>query len=127
MSTYLLAFIVGDFEHVESRTKDGTQVRVFTTPGKKHQAKFALSCAVKTLEFYEKYFDIPYPLPVLDMIAIPDFSSGAMENWGAITYRESALLVDEEHSSVSNKQWVALVIAHELAHQWFGNLVTMEW
>ena len=127
MSTYLLAFIVGDFECIESKTKNGILVRVFTTPGKKHQAKFALKCAVKTLEFYEKYFDIAYPLPVLDMIAIPDFSSGAMENWGAITYRESALLVDENHSSVSNKQWVALVIAHEIAHQWFGNLVTMEW
>jgi len=127
MSTYLLAFIVGDFEYIESKTKNNVLVRVFTTPGKKYQAKFALSCAVKTLEFYEKYFDIAYPLPVLDMIAIPDFQSGAMENWGAITYRESALLVDENHSSASNKQWVALVIAHEIAHQWFGNLVTMEW
>ena len=127
MSTYLLAFIVGDFEYIESKTKNNVQVRVFTTPGKKHQAEFALDCAVKTLEFYEKYFAIAYPLPVLDMIAIPDFTSGAMENWGAITYRESALLVDEEHSSLSNKQWVALVIAHEIAHQWFGNLVTMEW
>ncbi len=127
MSTYLLAFIVGDFEYVESKTKNGVQVRVFTTPGKKHQAKFALECAVKTLEFYDEYFDIPYPLPILDMIAIPDFTSGAMENWGAITYRESALLVDEDHSSLVNKQWVALVIAHEIAHQWFGNLVTMEW
>ena len=127
MSTYLLAFIIGDFEYIESKTKNGVQVRVFTTPGKKHQASFALLCAVKTLEFYEKYFAIAYPLPVLDMIAIPDFASGAMENWGAITYRESALLVDENHSSTSNKQWVALVVAHELAHQWFGNLVTMEW
>ncbi len=127
MSTYLLAFIVGDFESIEAKSKDGVLVRVFTTPGKKHQAKFALDCAVKTLEFYEKYFDIKYPLNTLDMIAIPDFSSGAMENWGAITYRESALLVDESHSSASNKQWVALVIAHEIAHQWFGNLVTMEW
>ncbi len=127
MSTYLLAFIIGDFEYLESKTKNGILVRVFTTPGKKHQAKFALECAVKTLEFYEKYFAIKYPLPVLDMIAIPDFSSGAMENWGAITYRESALLVDEKHSSVSNKQWVALVIAHEIAHMWFGNLVTMQW
>ena len=127
MSTYLLAFIIGDFEYIESKTKNGVQVRVFTTPGKKHQAKFALECAVKTLEFYGKYFDIAYPLPVLDMIAIPDFQSGAMENWGAITYRESALLVDEDHSSLGNKQWVALVIAHEIAHQWFGNLVTMEW
>ena len=141
MSTYLLAFIVGDFEFIESKTTPtpssfghspsgrgrSVRVRVFTTPGKKHQAKFALDCAVKNLEFYERYFDIPYPLPVLDMIAIPDFTAGAMENWGAITYRESALLVDENHSSVSNKQWVALVIAHEIAHQWFGNLVTMEW
>ncbi len=127
MSTYLLAFIVGDFEYLEKKSKHGVKVRVHTTPGKKHQAEFALECAVKTLEFYEKYFDLAYPLPVLDMIAIPDFSSGAMENWGAITYRESALLVDENHSSVSNKQWIALIIAHEIAHQWFGNLVTMEW
>ncbi len=127
MSTYLLAFIVGDFEFIESKTKNGVQIRVFTTPGKKHQAKFALDCAIKTLEFYEKYFDIAYPLSTLDMIAIPDFTYGAMENWGAITYRESALLVDDDHSSLSNKQWVALVIAHEIAHQWFGNLVTMEW
>jgi puromycin-sensitive aminopeptidase len=127
MSTYLLAFIVGDFEYLEAQTKNKVCVRVYTTPGKKAQAKFALDCAVKTLEFYEKYFDIKYPLPTLDMIAIPDFASGAMENWGAVTYRESAILVDEEKSSTSNKQWVALVIAHELAHQWFGNLVTMEW
>ena len=127
MSTYLLAFIVGDFEYLESKTNSNVLVRVFTTPGKKHQAKFALDCAVKTLEFYNKYFDIDYPLPVLDMIAIPDFTAGAMENWGAIRYRESTLLVDEDHSSLGNKQWIALVIAHEIAHQWFGNLVTMEW
>lgn len=127
MSTYLLAFIVGDFEYIEQKTKNGVLVRVFTTPGKKHQAKFALECGVKMLDFYEKYFDIPYPLPVLDLIAIPDFSSGAMENWGAVTYRETALLVDPQHSSSASKQWVALVIAHELAHQWFGNLVTMHW
>ena len=127
MSTYLLAFIVGDFEYLEKKSRGGRLVRVFTVPGKKHQAKFALDCAEKILKFYEKYFDIKYPLPALDMIAIPDFSSGAMENWGAVTYRESALLVDVDHSSVGNKQWVALVVAHELAHQWFGNLVTMEW
>lgn len=127
MSTYLLAFIIGEFEFVEGYTKDKTQVRVFTTPGKKHQAKFALDVAIKSLEFYNNYFGIPYPLKTLDMIAIPDFESGAMENWGAVTYRETAILVDDEHSSLSNKQWVALVIAHELAHQWFGNLVTMHW
>ena len=127
MSTYLLAFIIGDFEYIEAKTKDGVAIRVFVTPGKKHQAKFALDCAVKILEFYNNYFDIPYPLPILDLIAIPDFSHGAMENWGAVTYRESALLSDPKNSSASNKQWVALVIAHELAHQWFGNLVTMRW
>ncbi len=127
MSTYLVAFIVGDLEHIEKKTKEGVLVRVFTTPGKKHQAEFALDCAVKSLSFFTKYFDIPYPLPVLDMIAIPDFASGAMENWGMVTYRESALLVDADHSSAATRQHVAIVIAHELSHQWFGNLVTMEW
>ena len=146
MSTYLLAFIVGDFEFIEAplrassaeaasatKAEQGFEgqgkrlVRVFTTPGKKEQARFALEVAVKCMEFYEKYFDIKYPLPVLDMIAIPDFAAGAMENWGAVTYRESTILIDAEKSSVGNRQWVALVIAHELAHQWFGNLVTMEW
>lgn len=127
MSTYLLAFIVGDFEYIEKKSKRGVVARVYTPKGKVHQAQFALDVTVKVLDFYEKYFDIPYPLPNLDSIAIPDFSSGAMENWGAITYRESMLLVDPEHTSSISKQWIALVIAHELAHQWFGNLVTMEW
>lgn len=127
MSTYLVAFIVGDFEYIEGKTKNGAAVRVFTTPGKKHQATFALDVAINVLTFYENYFNIAYPLPVLDLIAIPDFAYGAMENWGAVTYRESTLLIDEKLSSAANKQWVALVIAHELAHQWFGNLVTMEW
>ena len=127
MSTYLLAFIIGEFEFIEGKTKDNVRVRVFTTKGKKHQAIFALDVAIKSLEFYNEYFKIDYPLPILDLIAIPDFESGAMENWGAVTFRETALLVDDEHSSLSNKQWVALVIAHEIAHQWFGNLVTMHW
>jgi puromycin-sensitive aminopeptidase len=127
MSTYLLAFLVGDFEYIEKTTKKGVKVRIITTPGKKTQGKFALDVTLKCLEYYEEYFDIPYPLNTLDMIAVPDFESGAMENWGAITYRETALLIDEDHSSLSNKQRVAIVICHELAHQWFGNLVTMEW
>ncbi len=127
MSTYLLAFIVGKFEHIEKKTKEGTVVRVFVTAGKKKQAEFALDVAVKTISFFSDYFKIAYPLPVIDLIAIPDFAAGAMENWGAVTYRETALLVDEEHTATINKQWVALVIAHEFAHQWFGNLVTMEW
>ena len=127
MSTYLLAFIVGDFEWVEKTTKNNVLVRVLTVPGKSHQANFALDVTVRCLEFYEEYFDIPYPLNTLDMIAIPDFSSLAMENWGAITFREIGLLFDEKNTSTSYRQMVALVIAHELAHQWFGNLVTMEW
>ncbi len=127
MSTYLLAFIVGEFEYIEGKTKDNILVRVFTTKNKSSQAKFALEVAIKSLEFYNEYFDIPYPLPVLDLIAIPDFESAAMENWGAVTFRETAILVDEKNTSLSNKQWVAIVIAHELAHQWFGNLVTMRW
>ncbi len=127
MSTYLLAFIIGELEYLETKSKRGVVVRVFTTAGKKHQAKFALETAARALDFYEQYFNIPYPLPVLDLIAIPDFASAAMENWGAITYRESALLFDDKLSSAGNKQWVAIVIAHEIAHQWFGNLVTMEW
>jgi len=127
MSTYLLAFIIGELEYLETKTKDNVRVRVYTTPGKKHQGEFALDTAVKILDFYNSYFGIPYPLPKLDMIAIPDFDAGAMENWGAITYRETALLFDKENSSVSNKQRVAVVVAHEIAHQWFGNLVTMDW
>lgn len=127
MSTYLLAFIVGEFEYIEGYTKDKIQVRVFTTLNKKHQAKFALDVAIKSLEFFEKYFDIKYPMPNLDLISIPDFEPAGMENWGAITFRESSILIDEEHSSITNKQWVATTVAHELAHQWFGNLVTMHW
>ena len=127
MSTYLLAFIVGDFEWIEKKTKSNVLVRVLTVPGKKSQAKFALDTTVRCLEFYEKYFSIAYPLNTLDMIAIPDFASLAMENWGAITFREIGLLVDEGNTSTATKELVAEVIAHELAHQWFGNLVTMEW
>lgn len=127
MSTYLLAFIVGEFDYVEDRTKEGVLVRVYTPPGKSAQGTFALSMATRTLSFFTEYFGIAYPLPKADMIAIADFASGAMENWGLITYRETALLIDESSSGVNNKQRVAYVVAHELAHQWFGNLVTMEW
>jgi len=127
MSTYLLAFIVGKFEYIEGKTKNGVQIRVFTTNNKKHQSQFALDVAIKSLDFFDEYFDIPYPMPNLDLIAIPDFEPAGMENWGAITFRESSILIDEEHSSLTNKQWVATTIAHELSHQWFGNLVTMQW
>jgi puromycin-sensitive aminopeptidase len=127
MSTYLVAIVVGLFDYVEDHTTDGIKVRVYCQVGKADQGKFALHVAVKTLELYKEYFAVPYSLPKLDMIAIPDFAAGAMENYGLVTYRETALLYDEKHSAAANKQRVATVVAHELAHQWFGNLVTMEW
>jgi puromycin-sensitive aminopeptidase len=126
MSTYLLAIMVGEFESVEAEA-EGTQVRVWTTPGKQEQGRFALDVTCRLLSFYNRYFGIAYPLPKLDLIAIPDFAAGAMENWGAITYREVALLVDPANSSAATKQRVAIIIAHEIAHMWFGNLVTMAW
>ncbi|XP_062985643.1 endoplasmic reticulum aminopeptidase 1 [Elgaria multicarinata webbii] len=127
MSTYLVAFIVSDFKSVTKMTSRGIKVSVYAVPHKINQADYALDAAVKLLDFYEKYFSIPYPLPKQDLAAIPDFQSGAMENWGLTTYRESALLYDPEKSSASSRLGVTMVVAHELAHQWFGNLVTMEW
>ncbi|GAB1610661.1 puromycin-sensitive aminopeptidase-like [Argonauta hians] len=127
MSTYLLAFIVGEFDYLEGKDADGVVVRVYTPLEKKEQGQFALDVTVKTLPFYKSYFNIAYPLPKIDLIAIPDFLSGAMENWGLVTYRENTLLIDAENSSAKARQLVALVIGHELAHMWFGNLVTMEW
>ncbi|XP_062097256.1 aminopeptidase M1-like isoform X2 [Humulus lupulus] len=127
MSTYLVAFVIGMLDYVEDHTSDGVKVRVYCQVGKKDQGKFALHVAVKTLDLFKEYFDRPYPLPKLDMVAIPDFAFGAMENYGLVTYRETALLYDDQNSAAANKQRVATVVAHELAHQWFGNLVTMEW
>lgn len=127
MSTYLVAIVVGEFEFIEGKTSEGLQVRVFTPVGKTEQGVFALDVATKAVPFYSGYFGIPYPLPKLDLIAIADFSAGAMENWGLVTYRESCLLVDPQNTSSLRKQWIGLVVAHEIAHMWFGNLVTMEW
>mmetsp|Transcript_66812 Transcript_66812/g.118290 ORF Transcript_66812/g.118290 Transcript_66812/m.118290 type:complete len:881 (-) Transcript_66812:54-2696(-) len=127
MSTYLLAFCIGEFEFISGQTKEGTIARIFACPGNIARCNFALHCCIKALEFYNEFFGIPYPLPKVDMIAIPDFSAGAMENWGLVTYREVALLCDEKTVSATQKQRICSVITHELAHQWFGNLVTMEW
>lgn len=127
MSTYLVAYIVCDFLSVSRTTQHGVKISVYAVPEKIDQASFALDAAVKLLDFYDDYFDIPYPLPKQDLAAIPDFQSGAMENWGLTTYRETALLFDPQKSSASDKLGITKVIAHELAHQWFGNLVTMEW
>ncbi len=127
MSPYLLAFVVGELHGKSAKTKSGVDVNVWATPAQAPDSlNFALDVAVKSIEFFDDYFDTPYPLPKADHVALPDFSSGAMENWGLITYREICLLVDER-SSVSSRQYVATVIAHETSHQWFGNLVTMKW
>ncbi|OCU02291.1 endoplasmic reticulum aminopeptidase 1 isoform X2 [Xenopus laevis] len=127
MSTYLVAFIVSDFKSISQVTDHGVTISVYAVPEKIDQAEYALKAAVKLLDFYEDYFNIPYPLPKQDLAAIPDFQSGAMENWGLTTYRETMLLHDPKTSTASHKLSVTMVIAHELAHQWFGNLVTMDW
>ncbi len=127
MSTYLLAFVVGQLESIEGKSRDGTLIRVLTTPEKGEQGRFALDVAIRLLDYYNDYFGIPFPLEKLDHLAIPDFAAGAMENWGAITYRETALLFDPQQSAPGTRQRVAEVVAHEMAHMWFGDLVTMEW
>lgn len=126
MSSYLVAFIVGEFNYVESNLFR-VPVRVYTTPGLESRAQFSADLGAKTLAFFEKTFDVKYPLPKMDMIGIHDFSAGAMENWGLVTYRVVDLLFDEKNDSAATKQRVAEVVQHELAHQWFGDLVTMEW
>ena len=127
MSTYLLAFIVGDLASVEEEASGGTLVRVWATRGKEQHGDFALQSAVNLLTYFNDYFGIPYPLKKLDHIAIPDFAAGAMENWGAITYREVALLFDPDNSAAQTRQRIVEIIAHEMAHMWFGDLATMEW
>ncbi|XP_056307905.1 alanyl (membrane) aminopeptidase b, tandem duplicate 1 [Danio aesculapii] len=128
MSTYLLAFIVSEFTFIEQKDED-LQIRIFARKEAidAKQGEYALEVTGPILRFFEKYYNVSYPLPKSDQIALPDFNAGAMENWGLITYRETALLYDEEMSSNGNKERVVTVIAHELAHQWFGNLVTIRW
>ena len=128
MSTYLLAFVICDFKKVTGQTPtNNISVSVIAAPGKIDQTDFALEAAVNITDYYEEYFGVKYPLPKQDLIAIPDFGAGAMENWGLITYRETSLLFSPDKSSSKSQQWVGIVVAHELAHQWFGNLVTMRW
>jgi tricorn protease interacting factor F2/3 len=126
VSTYLIYLGVGEFEYLTGKIGK-VQIRVVTTKGHKSKGKFSLELGKKLLTSYEKYFGIRYPLPKLDLIAIPDFAAGAMENWGAITFRETILLYDPKTSSTRTKQFIAEVISHEIAHMWFGNLVTMKW
>ena len=128
MSSYLVAFVFGDMQKKLTRTKSGVEIGVFAT--RAHQAKeldFALDIAKRSIEFFEDFYETPYPLEHSYQVALPDFSAGAMENWGCVTYREAYLLLDPDNTSLEMKQLVAKVIAHELAHQWFGDLVTMKW
>ena len=127
MSTYLVAFIVGRIEPTEPVMIGQTPLRLWAIPGKKHLTKFGQDIAAASLSFFEKYYGIPYPGDKLDLLAIPDFASGAMENLGAITYRETALLVDRQSATHGELERVADVVAHENAHMWFGDLVTMSW
>jgi puromycin-sensitive aminopeptidase len=127
MSTYLVAFIVGRIEPTEPVMIGQTPLRLWSVPGKGHLARFGQDIAAASLSFFESYYGIPYPGDKLDLLAIPDFASGAMENLGAITYRETALLVDQQSATHSELERVADVVAHENAHMWFGDLVTMSW
>lgn len=127
MSTYLVAFVVSDFTYVNSTFHEHVLFRVWSRKNAINQSDYAIEKGPEVLSYYEEYFGIPFPLPKQDMIAITDFAAGAMENWGLITYRETAILFDPIIGSARNKQRVMEVIAHELAHQWFGDLVTPEW
>jgi aminopeptidase N/puromycin-sensitive aminopeptidase len=126
MSTYLVAFLVGDFQCVSGES-DGVPIRACATPDKVQMGNYALHAAEFFLHYYDNYFGIKYPMPKLDMIGIPDFEAGAMENFGAITYRESVFLIDEKTASTNAKKTVAIDVAHEMSHQWFGDMVTMNW
>ncbi|KAI1235300.1 hypothetical protein IHE44_0002943 [Lamprotornis superbus] len=128
MSTYLLAFIVSKFSHVD-RNSSGTLIRIWGRPKaiREGQGDYALNVTGHILTFFEGHYNTAYPLPKSDQVGLPDFNAGAMENWGLVTYRENSLLFDDNFSSISNKERVVTVIAHELAHQWFGNLVTLRW
>ncbi|XP_029430472.1 aminopeptidase N-like [Rhinatrema bivittatum] len=128
MSTYLLAFIVSDFVS-EKGSSNTTEIQIWARKKaiEEGQGTYAKNVTGKILDYFATYYDVPYPLPKSDQIALPDFNAGAMENWGLVTYRETALLYDEKESSIGNKERVLTVIAHELAHQWFGNLVTLKW
>ncbi|KAL4239647.1 hypothetical protein ACF0H5_000454 [Mactra antiquata] len=127
MSTYLVCFVVCDFKNITDVTSYGTEIRVFATPDRIAQAEYSLLVMKKSMEKFQDLFKVPFPLPKNDMIAIPNFVSGAMEHWGLITYREVNMLYDEHEASAANKQRVAAVVAHEIAHMWFGNIVTMDW
>jgi puromycin-sensitive aminopeptidase len=127
MSTYLLAWTSGELALQSAESAAKPNISVYSSTTQSGKGLFAVGIAKRCVEFLEDYFGIPYPLAKLDLVAIPDFSAGGMENWGMITFRDSCLLIDEVSSDIADKRYVAEVVAHEIAHQWFGNLVTMTW
>lgn len=127
MTTYILVIVIGEFDNVAKDSSDGLPLRVFTPIGKSNQGQKALDVTEQSLHFFESYFKVTYPLPKLDLIAVKDFSASAEENWGLILFRETALLVDDNSTALETKFNIYYVICHEMAHQWFGNLVTMAW
>jgi aminopeptidase N len=126
MSTYLVCMVVGEYDCVESKTRSGVTMRVWGKKGESHLGQFALDIGTKAMDFYEKFFGIPYPLPKMDMVGLTNMA-GAMENWGLVTYRDNALLCDPKTASLRQRMTILTIVTHELGHQWFGNLVTMEW
>lgn len=136
MSTYLVVFVISDFEfrtarpaqrQLDSLHGGSTAIRVWSQKDLINQTQYALEVTSPMLEFLESYFQVPFPIPKVDLLPVPDFSYGAMENWGLITFRENSLLIDPETATHDDTTRVEYFIAHELAHQWFGNLVTMKW
>ena len=122
MSTYLLAFVVSKFRSTESTSDSNVRFRIWSTPNSLDQTEYAKDIGPQMIEYFESYFNVPFPLPKQDMIAIPDFGADAMENWGLITFRESALMYKQGVSSAKSKQKIAMIISHELVHQWFGKI-----
>ncbi len=128
MSPYLLVFATGDIQRLEGESSNGTKIGAYASVAQEPSSlEYAVAEGIAILDFFEEYFQVPFPLPKLDMLALPDFDAGAMENWGLITFREVVMLTDPDNRSISSEQLVSMVIAHEISHMWFGNLVTMEW
>ncbi|EJW03981.1 hypothetical protein EDEG_01714 [Edhazardia aedis USNM 41457] len=129
MSTYLVAFAIGDFGYIEkvSNYEPRIKLRVYAPRGEEKFGEFSLNVSHECIKIFQEYFQIDYPLKKLDMLAVPEFAMGAMENWGLITYRKSSLLFDPQNSTKQSMKWIAETVCHEIAHQWFGNLVTMQW
>lgn len=127
MSTFIVGFVVCDYTHLETKTTKGLDFRIYLPKHIENQGEYGLKVGSQVIDYFADFFNVSYPMQKMDMISIPDFGVGAMENWGLITFRTTNLLFDAKAASSSAEERVAEVISHELGHQWFGNLVTMKW